>query len=303
MPLSIKYDIFTNNKFDYPFRIFISGSSQSGKTCFAGKLLNHGEIFKKKVKSVRYYHPDYLSHSPVDWHNELDISVTYQSGLPNLAELCDIEPDTCLVIDDLYEESVNSQAIDYLFRVLSGKKSLSVMILSQRYFSQGKFGMNIRNNCNFTVLLRNVDAKLNARVASLMNLKQSISAAIKDTYDNNYYPYIFIDSSPRGQVSGYRVYTNIFDRYQIGYTNRGMKAYIIGEKDFLRYFSIINKNSAEYNHGCNTHDVVKDAEKEKSKITTERPDKSYHTQRGYSKSTLGQRAKIIRNRRKARKNI
>ena len=92
---------------------------------------------------VRYCHPDYLSTRPVSWHDELCVPVYYQSNLPTLSELCSLEPYTCLVLDDLYEECINSKAIDYLFRVLSGKRNISVIIMTQRYFSNGKFGMNI----------------------------------------------------------------------------------------------------------------------------------------------------------------
>ena len=302
MPLTVKYNILNDSKFDYPFRVFISGSSQSGKTHFARELLLHGQLFRQSVSSVRYYHPDYLSHCPVDWHRNLDIPVSYQSGLPTLAELCELDNNTCVVLDDLYEECVNSQAIDYLFRVLSGKKSISVLILSQRYFSQGKFGLNIRNNCNFTILLRNVDAKLNIRVASLMNLKVAISKAIEDTYDGNYWPYVFIDSSPRGQVSGYRVYTDIFSRFQVTYSSVGMKAYILSEKDFLQYFKTTGKHTAEH-YGLHSEEMgdghSAESDTGKSSVSIKPNIKVISRIR----KPLRERARKIRNRRKTGKNL
>jgi len=260
MPLTVKYDILAQNKFDYPFRMFLSGSSQSGKTYFARELLQNSEIFNQSIKSVRYCHPDYLDDLPVDWHDSLKVSVSYQSGLPSLDELCQLEPHTCLVLDDLYEEAILSRPIDYLFRVLSGKKNISVIIMSQRYFSQGRFGMNIRNNCNFTVMMRNSDSRVNSRIATSLNLNVAIKKAMDNTYVDNYYPYIFVDSSPRGQVSNYRVYTNIFGRYQEVYNTRGMKSYVIVEKDFLRYFSIINNATAEIKNGGNSEKEIRDSE-------------------------------------------
>ena len=260
MPLTVKYDILEENKFDYPFRLFVSGSSQSGKTHFARDLLANSQIFNGKISHVHYYHPDYLSERPVEWHSSLSIPVTYQSGIPNMNDLCKLERHSCVVIDDLYEECTNSQAIDYLFRVLSGKKMLNVIVMSQRYFAQGRFGMNIRNNCNFTVLMRNADGRVNSRVASLLNEKTAIMRAIEDTYANNYYPYIFVDSSPRGQVSGYKVYTNIFGRYQEVYDIRGMKSYVIAENDFLQNFSLINNANAEIKNGGNKEKEIRGSE-------------------------------------------
>ena len=247
MPLNVNYDILEEKKFDYPFRVFISGSSQSGKTYFARELLQHNEIFKKSVRSVRYCHPDYLTELPVDWHDRLDIPVSYQSGIPSLDDMCKMECHTCLVLDDLYEEAILSRPVDYLFRVLSGKKNISVIIMSQRYFAQGRFGMNIRNNCNFTVMMRNADGRVNPKIAINLNLTTAVNKAIEDTYANNYYPYIFVDSSPRGQVSGYRCYTNIFDNVQAVFNQRGMKAYIINEHDFVSNFTIINTTTAKRN--------------------------------------------------------
>ena len=161
MPLTVNYHTTETIEFDYPFRIFLSGSSQSGKTYFARELLENSDIFRKQVEQIKYYHPDYLEDRPVDWHKTLPIPISYQTGIPTLEELCEIAPNTCLVLDDLYEECIYSKAIDYLFRVLSGKRNLCVMIMSQRYFSHGRYALNIRNNCNFTVLMRNLDSRVN----------------------------------------------------------------------------------------------------------------------------------------------
>jgi len=295
MPLTINYHTLKETEFDYPFRIFVSGSSQSGKTYFARELLAHSKIFGKQIETIKYYHPDYLSTRPIDWHDTLKVPINYQSGLPTLEDICKLEKHTCLVIDDLYEECINSRAIDYLFRVLSGKNTISVMIMSQRYFAQGRFGMNIRNNCNFTALLRNADARVNSKIACLMNLKTAIGKAVEDTYANNYYPYIFVDLSPRGQVSGYQVYTNIFDPYQIVYSTSGMKAYIIAEKDFIQYFRITNSATAEPINGkyekktiCNRSQETEDSSPEFESDTCNK---------------FRQRAKKIRDRRKNRQNI
>ena len=45
-----------------------------------------------------------------------------------MSDLCDLEPDTCIILDDLYQEFINSTDIDYLFRVLSGEHNLNIVI-------------------------------------------------------------------------------------------------------------------------------------------------------------------------------
>ena len=229
-------------KFEFPFRMFLSGSSQSGKTTFAGRILST-DLFKERVKSVIYFHPDYLDQAPVNWHNELTVPVSYKTGLPTLKELCDIQEGTCIVLDDLYEECVISKAIDYLFRVLSGKKNLSVIIMSQRYFAQGRFGMNIRNNVNYTVLMRNADARINRKIEGLLNVQKQLE---KISFEEKEYPYVLIDTSPRALGSGYRVYEDIFSDHQIVYSDSGMRGYVIPEKEFEIFFDKLNKNTAQF---------------------------------------------------------
>ena len=280
MTLTVQFSILKEKKFDYPFRIFISGSSQSGKTFFTGQLLQ-SSVFQNVFSHVIYYHPDYLSECPVEWHKTLSEPVSYQTGVPTLDDLRSLEKDTCVILDDLYEECVNAQSIDYLFRVLSGKNNLSVIIMSQRYFAQGKYSMNIRNNCNFTVLMRNVDGNINFRIASLMSLQKPIKKAIEEVFPDNYWPFIFIDSSPKGQVSKLRVYTNIFDKYQEVYSDDGMKAFVISEKDFLKHFKLSTERLA-----------ISKYENEKKRDT--KSGNSINQKR----ASLSERAKQIRYRRK-----
>ena len=48
-----------------------------------------------------------------------------------------------------------------------------------------------------------------------------------------------MDLSQRGQVSSYQLYTNIFDRFKISYSNAGMKSYVIQAPDFKPFFEIL----------------------------------------------------------------
>ena len=42
--------------------------------------------------------------------------------------------------------------------------------MSQRYYGHGRFSMNIRNNVNYTVLMRNTDARVNKFIARQLNV-------------------------------------------------------------------------------------------------------------------------------------
>ena len=123
-------------KFSDIWRVFISGSSSAGKTYFARQLLEK-KLFD--YERIYYFHPDIDERNPTNWEEFLEEPVIYQAGLPSAQEIIDLPSKTCIILDDLYREASSSKHIDYLFRVLSGKLKLHVIIMTQRYFAGGPF--------------------------------------------------------------------------------------------------------------------------------------------------------------------
>lgn len=218
------------------WRVFISGSSSAGKTYFAKQLLTKNFF---DYERIYYYHPDIAEDFPVDW-TDVGKPVIFQAGLPTRKELLEIPQKSCLVIDDLYTESCKSENISYLFRVLSSKKKLHVIIMTQRYFAER--GLNIRNSSNFHVLMSNVDVRTNNRVAALMGLNDEIKLA-DEMNREKLYPYVFLDRTNKARVNNLQVFTDIFSRYKTVIHNR-MKCYIISEADFKSNFVIKERNLA-----------------------------------------------------------
>lgn len=226
--------------FSFPFRMILAGSSGAGKTHFAGQLLQ-SDLFEEHFSEVHYYFPCYLPEAPVKWHETLDIPVSYHVGLPTKTDLMQINRNACVVIDDSFDEALKSSAIDHLFRVISGKRNICVMIMTQNNFSKGKYGREIRNSCNFSVLFRNCcDVSINENIARMAGMKKAYDSAFMDLQGQKY-PYMFLDQSQKGQLSPYRLYTNIFDRFPICYSVDGMKAYVIGAQDFELFFEVFSE--------------------------------------------------------------
>ena len=238
----IRYREIHNFEFAKIFRIFISGSSSAGKTTFAKSLLERG-LFD--YNRVYYYHPDFHEHAPVNWHNELGKPVLYQAGIPSLKELLEIPEHSCLVFDDLFTQCCESKDIDYLFRVLSSKRKLNVIIMTQRYFSDGKCGLSIRNSSNYHVLMRNADARTNLIVASSLQLKPEITKAI-EINKQKLYPYIFIDRTNQARVNNLQIFTDILSKHLEVVIGR-MKYYLISEADFTSSFTITGEDIANAN--------------------------------------------------------
>ena len=217
------------------FRIFISGCSSAGKTYFAKQLIDSGLI---KSKYIYYFHPDIHEQNPVDWN------VIFQAGVPELDDLLSLPEYSCVILDDLYHDCKDSKVVDYLFRVLSSKRKLHVIIMTQRYFSKGRFSLNIRNSCNFHVLMRNADEHANLRAARTMNLANEFKLAV-DTTSKDLYPYFLIDKTNHARVTGVQLYIHIFSQFPKVVMQSGLY-YLISSNDFKKNFVEVDNQIAEY---------------------------------------------------------
>ncbi len=240
MMRELKGHIIPDTKFCFPFRMILAGSSGSGKTHFAGNLLSDDTLFEEKISSIVYYYPCYLEKAPVKWHKTFNVPVSYQVGLPTKDDLVKLPKRTCVVLDDSYDEAINSKCIDHLFRVISGKRKISVIIMTQNNFSKGRYGRDIRNSCNFAVLFRNCcDTSINENIARMAGLDKAYKAASLAN-EGVKYPYLFIDQSQQGQLSNYRMYSNIFGRYKEVWSVKGMKGYVVAAQDFETFFDVFS---------------------------------------------------------------
>ena len=117
--------------------------------------------------------------------------------------------------------------------------------MTQRYFSNGKCGLSIRNSSNYHVLLRNADARTNLLVANAMQLKPEITRAQTEN-KARLYPYIFIDRTNEARVKNLQIFTDIFSCHKeviIG----SMKYFLISESDFNQQYHCVGDNLAKHN--------------------------------------------------------
>ena len=246
--LTLEVEKFENLTFMKPMRAIFSGSSQSGKTRLIGKILkNQTQLFGDKFEQVKYFYPEYLEECPVDWHNDICTPISYEPGFPQKNDILSMPSNSLLIVDDNMAKVVKSELMRQLFNVISGKKNISVICVTQNYFTQGPHSRDIRNSSNYVALFRNcADASLNKRVATAFGLGKAYQNAEEDVFQGNIYPYVFIDQTQRAQLSSYRLYVNIFDNPRIAYSSSGMKGYILSEKEFNVAFKILQerKNSA-----------------------------------------------------------
>jgi hypothetical protein len=243
MPLTVEIEKTNFANFQKPMRAIFSGSSQSGKTYLIGKMLNQQtDLFGDEFSQVKYYYPEYLDECPVDWHDTMSTPISYHSGFPEKEDIQSLPNNSLIIIDDNMSKVVKSELMRQLFNVISGKRNISVICVTQNYFTQGPHSRDIRNSSNFVALFRNcADATLNKRVANAFGLGKAYAAAELDVFYDNIYPYIFIDQTQRAQLSRYRLYINILEHPRVAYSTTGMKGYILTEKQFLDAFKILQE--------------------------------------------------------------
>ena len=221
-------------------RLYISGSSGSGKTKFISMFLQ-AKLFD--YSRVYYYHPDFHESIPTDWHSTLSCDVVYRSEPPSIDSFKKMKPLSVIVLDDIFDRVESSYDVDFLFRVLSGKRKLHVIVMSQRYFTKGRYCLSIRNCCDYHVLMRNSDLATTKRISRTLGHEKEVLAALKLT-ENQLYPYIFIDKTHLARVNRVQVYIDILSRIKV-IVHGSMKYYLINEKDFLASFKIVDKDLAE----------------------------------------------------------
>ena len=229
----IKARIVETNYSDI-YRVFISGSSSAGKTYFAKQLLA-SKLFD--VKRIYYFHPDIHESFPIDWCNDSNTEIVCQAGIPTLEDINQMPKQSVIVLDDLFTEVAKSDLMSYLFRVLSSKKKLHVIVMTQRYYAEGSKGLNIRNCSNYHVLMSNTDVRTNMRVAFSMGLDKEIRAAIKAN-EKKLYPYIVIDRTNQARVNGIQVYINILDKFMKVIIDGHVKV-LVPNKEFKENWELV----------------------------------------------------------------
>ena len=122
-------------------------------------------MVNRKWKTIYYIYPNELGEPPVQWDLLFDdVNVQYITDIPDVKFFDTAERNSLIVIDDLWTESTENADIvkcfkvsyiththtlyydKYLSKVFSRKMGISVIIVSQSFFSGGAGGREIRNN-------------------------------------------------------------------------------------------------------------------------------------------------------------
>jgi hypothetical protein len=146
-------------RFKHPFTCIVSGPSGSGKSSFTLRLLQHLDSLCTEPNfsgGIIWCYSE-KSAVPRDKLTSLHKNVSIHEGVPQ--NFGDDRGRPCLIIlDDLLNEVYSKDVCD-LFTKGSHHRNISVILITQNLFHQGRFCRDISLNAKYSVALKNVRDK------------------------------------------------------------------------------------------------------------------------------------------------
>lgn len=135
--------------FHYPARILVAGFSNSGKSELVTKIVEkyHGKFTHIIVCGVSQHPLQKIEAIK----NKLNV---YQNIIDPLSEVEEGEKSSILfILDDIFLEAAESKVVANAF-IKGRHNSLSVIMVTQNVYFQGKYARTISLNCTHYILLR-----------------------------------------------------------------------------------------------------------------------------------------------------
>ena len=209
-------------RLQHPYTCLVAGPTSCGKTQFVKKLIERGEqVVNGSAEKIIWlygeYQPAYMDLSSKFPH------ILFIEGIPeNLNEYIDPKFRNLIVIDDLMSETGSDKKVTNLFTKGSHHRNLSVILLLQNLFYNGKESRTISLNAHYIVLFKN--PRDNTIVTSLAKQMypgkvKFLQEAFKDATKLPYH-YLFLDLKPYTDEK-FRVRTCIMpNETQYAYVNK-----------------------------------------------------------------------------------
>jgi len=176
--------------FAHPFSMIVAGPSRSGKTYWVINLLLNA---KKRIKPI----PSKIVYCYAHWQPKYDVlkkhvpNVQWHEGMPTKSYLDEIS-DAIVVLDDLMADSVNNQTVMSIFTERSHHQNISVILLLQNLFHQGKQSRSINTNAQFLVLFKNPRDRLQIKTLAMQMFPEKWRKFL-ETFEHE-------TNKPRGKV-------------------------------------------------------------------------------------------------------
>ena len=176
--------------FDHPFSMIVAGPSRSGKTYWVINLLLNA---KERIRPT----PNKIVYCYAHWQSKYDVLkkhipiVQWHEGMPTKSYLDEIS-DAIVILDDLMAASVNNEVVMSIFTERSHHQNISVILLMQNLFHQGKQSRSINTNAQFLVLFKNPRDRLQIKTLAMQMFPEKWRKFL-ETFEHE-------TNKPRGKV-------------------------------------------------------------------------------------------------------
>ena len=195
-------------RFNAPCTAIISGPTGSGKTTFILNLLSYlDEMFTKPINKIYYFYGVWQS----SFESFTGDKLVYVRELPSEEKINSFTngDHNLVVIDDMQISALNDPFIANLFCRESHHKNLSVFLLLQNLFHQGKYARDISLNSHYFILFKNPrDCQQMRYLGTQLGITKKLISAYEDATLLPF-SYLMIDLSPKCE-STYMLRAHIF---------------------------------------------------------------------------------------------
>jgi len=182
--------IFDYVLFRTPFTCLLAGPTSSGKTELLFKILEEkNRLFDIIPDNIIYCYSEYQNS-----FNELR-NIKFNHGLVDIDDL-DNTKNNLLIIDDLMEEATNHKSILHLFTRGYHHKNISVFLIVQNLFTNGKFSRTISLNSHYMFIFKNPRDKSQIQYLGRQMFPKNSNFLVEvyEDISKKPYGYLFIDN-------------------------------------------------------------------------------------------------------------
>jgi len=192
--------------FAHPFTAIVAGVTQSGKTEFVKKLIRNKNkmIYPVPYKIIFSYSEAQEGYSNV--FNDPDVE-----SVKGLEFDLDESLPTLLIIDDQMTAAMKDGKIQELFIKGVHHRNVSVILLNQNLYCQGKYGRDIRLNSHYYIIMKSPSlvSQVNYLGHQVFPSKKKFLSEAYKIATKHPYSYLFLNLHPTCEDT-LRVRSNIF---------------------------------------------------------------------------------------------
>ena len=196
-----------------PCTVGVFGCTQAGKSTFIKQLLAEGDHMFTTVPKWILYCYGVKPESETEMKEKIPL-IEFHEGLPSkdmIEEKTENKEHGIVVLDDLISEVVSSPNAESLFIRGSHHKNMTVILVSQNLYYQGRAARTISLNLHYLVLCRNLRDKSQVRCLA----QQAFPGQVKDfmrVYEDVHkkpFNYLIVDLHPHTD-DRYRLRSQVF---------------------------------------------------------------------------------------------